>query len=244
MNRRRQDGFKVPMLCADCEKLFGTFETYFASSIFYPVVDREDNFKYDSRLCKFVISVMWRMMQHSLINDHVGLPFYDQVLRAEKMWAEYLLNNRHPTEFDHLHMWIGVDVSQKDDEDEVEKPSRLIQYLARMLDSGITDNGEDFCMVYLKLPRFIFIAPLTKYDESKMVNTRVDIKDGHFYVDAAGINDPAIGQFIFGRPLELEKAMDQMSPFQREKMRQAGVDNWTKFKDKDLGDILDYQNRK
>ena len=242
MNQRRQDGFKVPLLCANCEKLFGKFETYFASSIFYPVVDREDNFAYDERLCKFVVSVMWRLMQHSLIDDQIGLPFFENVLRAEKEWAEYLLMNKPLNEFSHLHMWIGIDFS--DEKEEVKKPDRFIQYLARMLDAGITDNGEDFCMFYLKLPRFIFIVPLTLYDESKWINTRVNINAGHYYVRNAGIEDGAVGQFILGRPMELENAMSQMSKLQREKMRQAGVDNWEKYKDKDLGDILDYQDNR
>jgi len=240
MNKRKQDGFKMPLLCANCEKLFSTFETYFASSIFYPVVDREDNFAYDERLYKFVVSIMWRLMQHSLIDDQISLPFFENVLRAEKEWAEYLLMNKFPNEFSHLHMWIGIDFSNE--EKVVKKPARFIQYLARMLDACITDNGEDFCMFYLKLPRFIFIAPLALYDESKWINTIIKIDGGHYYVRNSRIEDGAIGQFILERSIALERAMTQISELQREKMRQAGVDNWEKYKDKDLGDILDYQD--
>lgn len=241
MNLRRQDGFKMPLLCADCEKKFGNFETYFASSIFYPVVERDNDFPYDLRLFKFVISVMWRLMHHSLIADQKGLPFFDQVMAAEAAWREYLLNDHPLANFNHLHMWIGVDIKQPDDESVVEIPKRLVQYLGRMIDSGITDNGDDFCMFYLKLPRFIFIAPLTGYDESLWLNTKVNLSDGHFHINEAGIADPAIGEFILGRPIELQKAMDQMSTVQRQKMRQTGVDNFDRYHNKDLGDILNYQ---
>ncbi|WP_276131903.1 hypothetical protein [Polluticoccus soli] len=244
MNIRRQDGFKMPLLCTDCERLFGNFETYFAASIFYPVIDKDDNFSYDERLLKFVVSVMWRLMHHSLIDDHSGLPFYNEVLRAEKIWSEYLLDDKPPTEFNHLHMWIGVDIEQPDGSIQVEMPSRLVQYLARMVDSGITDNGDDFCMFYLKLPRFIFIIPLTTYDESKWLNTRISPAGGLFAIKEAGIADTAVGQFILGRPLKLEKAMNQMSSVQRQKMRQAGVDNRERLKENDLGDILTYQENK
>lgn len=241
MNLRRQDGLKVHLLCSNCEKLFSNFETYFASSIFYPVVDKDSEFPYDKRLFKFVISIMWRLMQHSLKQDQVGLPFYDRVLAAEKAWSDFLLNDTPLKNFNDLHMWIGVDIKQADDEHKVETPKRLVQYLGRMIDAGITDNADDFCMFYLKLPRFIFIVPLTSYDESKWINTKVHLNGGHFNINEAGIMDSAVGQFILGRPYEFEKAMDQMSSMQRQKMRQAGIDKFEKYKNKDLGDILNYQ---
>ncbi|WP_171972550.1 outer membrane beta-barrel protein [Mucilaginibacter polytrichastri] len=58
-NIRVQDGPAYKMLCAKCEQSFGNEETFFASRIFYPIVNEEAReFAYDERFFSFVVSVI------------------------------------------------------------------------------------------------------------------------------------------------------------------------------------------
>src|ERR1017187_10349018 len=62
-NRRAQDGFKKEWLCRECEDLFNSFETPFATQIFHPYdLDRAIRVRYSEWMLKFCVSVSWRSL--------------------------------------------------------------------------------------------------------------------------------------------------------------------------------------
>jgi hypothetical protein len=66
-NLRKQDGPTERWLCCDCEQRLSTRENYFASEIFYPLVETSGfSFAYDARLLYFLVSVLWRIVHRNL----------------------------------------------------------------------------------------------------------------------------------------------------------------------------------
>lgn len=64
-----QDGEKHYLLCKQCEELFSTYETEFATKIFYPFQEgTQKRFQYDEWLQKFIVSVSWRSLYLDLID--------------------------------------------------------------------------------------------------------------------------------------------------------------------------------
>jgi hypothetical protein len=103
INRPVQDGEKLPLLCDDCERRFGTLESAQA--------ERHDNgattsgAPYDPVFCRFVVSVLWRVgvsRLEQLLADH---PQFESALTsAIQTWKEFLDGSRqdlgnHPAYF-------------------------------------------------------------------------------------------------------------------------------------------------
>lgn len=69
-NQRHQDGDKLPLLCQECEQRFGRAEREFASNVFLPFHERDQNdFSYCEWLHYFMTSLAWR----TLVLDLPGL---------------------------------------------------------------------------------------------------------------------------------------------------------------------------
>ncbi|HLO69825.1 MAG TPA: hypothetical protein VK167_03095 [Flavipsychrobacter sp.] len=170
--------------------------------------------------------------------------FQNIIEQVEQKWRNYLLNNEELKEFNCLHLLIGVDVTRNDENNEINIPDRIITYMARYLDSGITDDGEDYCIGFLKLPRFFFLIPLSGFSGVNLYNTDI-YKDGGVYnINKARVEDGTWAHLILDRVKQFESALDNMSPTQRQKMIDIGIERWDDFKNKDLGDILNYQYNK
>lgn len=244
-NQRVQDGIKITFLCSECENLFSKAETYFSKEIFYPVVnERSDQFNYNDKLFYFAVSVFWRLLKYDILNQEQKNLHYSTLLNAEKEWREYLFNGHQIKNFNRLHLLIAVDPLRSKDleENNITVPERFVQYMGRMTDGGIADNDE-VCMIYIKLPRFMFILPLIGFDEEKLVNTRISESEGIYILEQAAILDSTIGDFFIERVKTMNKMFDKISPAQRKKMRQKTVDEWDEILKKDLGKIIEYSRK-
>lgn len=241
LNVRVQDGFKCYMLCQQCEIKFGKLEDYFAKNIFHPIVNNEtSDFRYDDRLFKFVVSIMWRLLHFSMLDDSDRSEYFQSmVLRAEEKWRKYLLDLEGLDEFDSLHLLVGVDVVK---EESLVTPERMIMYMARYLDAGITDDNIDYCVGFIKLPRFFFLIPLSGFDNSAVFNTEIFKEGGHYITTDAIVQDATWGNLLLDRVNQFEREINSIKPSQRQKMFDVGIEKWNQFKDKDLGDIIKYQN--
>ena len=241
LNVRVQDGIKVPFLCAECEDLFGGSERYFSKHIFYPIVNEDSNsFEYNEKLFYFAISVLWRTLKHSLLAVEKDQPHYLKLLAAEQQWQNYLLKGQQISDFNQLHLLIGVDFTEGNEG--LDLPDRFIQYMGRGVDAGIAEN-ETECMIFLKLPRFIFIVPICGFDSNKMINTEINKSGGSYLVNVARIENPTIGKFFIEKIRSLDKIFEEISPAQREKMRAKYVEKWDELKGKDLRRILEYERK-
>lgn len=238
INVRIQDGVKQKMLCDGCENRFSDCEGYFAKSIFYPHVnDRADSFEYTEKLYYFTISLAWRVL-HVYIDSVHEQPLRDELLRAEREWREFLLEKKPVLNFNRIHLMTGVDVMSQD---YVRLPERFIQYIGRGIDMDIPSTDED-ALIYIKLPRFIFMIPLFGLQSEEFINTAITVGKGIYRCNDAQIKGN-LGKYLLSRVETMNQLRENISPIQRQKMHQVSIDSWPDVKDKDLGIILEYQNR-
>jgi hypothetical protein len=242
-NIRRQDGWKAYILCAKCEDRFSKLETYFSKSFFHPVVSGGMvQFQYDERLFQFVISIIWRILHYSMLEDQKGFFSYHFLQNAEGEWRDYLLGRSNLVNFNKLHLLIGVDVAE--DDPDVEVPSKFVQYMARSVDSGCTDDEKSYCIAFIKIPRFLFIIPLSGFDESQVVKTEVFSEGGSYDINSAVIQDPNISGMLLNRVKELELALQKMSVNQLRTIEKLVDEKWDDFADKDLGEVIQHAKLK
>jgi hypothetical protein len=243
-NRRVQDGFKEPFLCGSCEDIFSKDETYFANKVFYPTVELDlAIIQYNNQLHRFVISVFWRLLKHSILEEEKHRSFYPALAALEQSWKTYLLDPGGDISDEGLHVLSGVDVAEAVGDDPVSIPSMMIQYMARMVDAGITDSPTK-CMFFLKIPRFLFIYQIYGFEKADFSGTMIFPAGGTLDRNAGAITDTDIGDFFLDRVRMIEEMFKNMSDSQKEKIRNFSVENWQSVKIKDLGTILRYKENK
>lgn len=243
-NKRVQDGIKEPFLCEECEDKFNKSETYFCNSIFHPVVnDNIASFEYTDQLFYFVISVLWRLLRHTFLEEEKGRRFYNELRIIEEEWRNFLFEGKVIKEYNTLHLIIGVDILEENES--VIIPDKFIQYMARIVDAGVADDeqGEN-CMIYLKLPRFIFIVPIKGLSGDLMINTQINQDGGTHYINKARVDNPIIADYFISRVRQFNALFETISQVQRKKMQDKSAEIWDSLKDKDLRKIIDYENNK
>lgn len=243
-NKRIQDGFKEYFLCANCEDLFSSDENYFAKNIFLPVVKADIKvLEYDHRFYRCVVSIFWRVLKHKILAEEEDQIFYPVLCALEEKWRLGLLNPEWKPQDNRLHLLSGVDVVEVIEDDPVEVPELMIQYMGRMVDAGIADSDTK-CMLFLKMPRFLFIYEIFGFDQVDFIRTCINPKGGHYDRNSAKITDTDVGGFFLERVKMVEKMFNDMSPFQREKIQNFTDQKHSEVQDKDLGKILRYTQKK
>lgn len=240
-NIRVQDGPSYQMLCADCEQSFGNEETYFASRVFYPIVnDNAHEFVYDSRLSRFVVSVVWRLLKQDFIPEEKDQSYLQLLIELETDYRDYLLGRRNVPAFNRIHLLCGVDVRAQEEFKDIELPLRFIHYFARQVDAGVTGNDEHK-FVYFKLPRMLFIIPIQGLTEESFANNNIKFSGGRYQLDEACILEPLIGNYFHQRIACLDLELASLSPKQKDKLAKVTDEKWDEVQQKDLGGILNYQ---
>jgi len=93
-----QDGYKIYLLCSDCEQEFSRYETYFSSVVYQPTIKNiKKSINYDERLLKFVVSLGWRFL-YVYLQQKPDAPTY--LNWYERHWKKYLrskVNKIKPT---------------------------------------------------------------------------------------------------------------------------------------------------
>jgi len=94
-----QDGYKIYLLCLDCENYFSKFETYFSSKIYQPTINNiHKNVKYDIRLIKFIVSIGWRFL-YVYLKQKSDAPTY--LKWYERHWKEFLTDKSKKLKTNH-----------------------------------------------------------------------------------------------------------------------------------------------
>lgn len=240
-NRRIQDGFKTPLLCTNCENLFSKYETYFAKQIFYPVVDdREAEFEYSEHLYLFATSVLWRLLVQEILPEEKAVSYYADLELLEQNWRSILLAGKTSARDLTLQLLTGVDVAKPMEGYTVDIPDRFVLYMARGVDAGITDT-ETKAMLFVKLPRFLFLYPLRGFNNKDFINSAISSRGGIYYLNDVTIADPEIGDFFLNRVKLIDDLFSKMSSNQKEKLRKITNEKWPLISNKDLGVITKYQ---
>jgi len=166
-NIKHQDIAKLPLLCRDCEVMLSREEDYFNREIFHPLLkDQWTSISYSESLYFFLISVLWRNLVSKFEEYKKGLKHFREILaRTERAWRIYLSNRENDPQTD-VHLFI-TDILT----DSI-PVRRFNSYLTRAVDITIASSQKD-CFVYTKFARFCIFAPLTNYDHTLWVNTKV-----------------------------------------------------------------------
>jgi hypothetical protein len=240
-NIRVQDGPAYEMLCAKCEQSFGNEETYFASRIFYPIVNEEARgFAYDERFFRFVVSVIWRLLKQDFVRSENDQSYLKLLVELETDYRNYLLGKKAFPDFNRVHLLCGVDVRAPKESEQIELPLRFIHYFARQVDAGVTGNDEHK-FVYFKLPRMLFIVPIQGLNEESFVNTKISFTGGSYQLDEAGMLEPLIGNYFYQRVIFLDQELSNLSSKQKDNLAKVTNEKWDEVQQKDLGKILNYQ---
>lgn len=248
VNRRVDDGPKMRLLCADCEKIFNKWETYFANKVFNKMLNNNQmEIEYNENLWKFVYSVKWRLIKgiektelkwstdkKSLLKQ-VEINFYNEIQDNSNKEDKNILIN--------LHCLFGADLFKYDPQ--YSNLSHSIQYFGRATDFSINFEKEPY-FIYLKLPRFIFVTYFMPVNANLFKNTSIKNGSGEYNANIGRIEDPDFVNFLIDTLQKVSVVMSSMSITQREKSKLSLLSK-TKLntdKDSDLVQILKYQKWK
>jgi hypothetical protein len=175
--RRVQDGLKIPLLCAACEKLFNEWETRFATKVFHPYsADAGVRLHYGDWMLKFCVSVSWRALTYFL--RKYGLDDWSDTQQkaataALDRWRAFMFGEvPHPG----LYEQNLLPLSAMSATTVPNMPTNMNRYLARGLDMDVA-RGERTAFVYIKMGRFALfgmVVPTT----SRWAGTRVPVRGG------------------------------------------------------------------
>lgn len=168
--KRKQDLSKLPLLCDDCEELFSKLETYFANEIYYPYLDKDiEEFLYDERLLKFLVSMNWRTLIVSYDDHLIYYPFFRKILdETEEDWRSFLLNEITELEGYEHHIMLLDYIDES-----TEKIPGYQWYTLRACDSTLVGNHETV-LSYSKFPWMFLVSSIYPKKLSGWNGTRIE----------------------------------------------------------------------
>jgi hypothetical protein len=214
-NRRIQDGPKEPMLCADCEQKFSTYEKQFAENIFTKYV-REDldergvasgrvQMPYGPWLLSFVLSVQWRIVDSNVTDKAfrslMTAKQADSFERICETWRQFLLEKRRDSGPSDHHLIFLQSMSSAKGTIPSYIDDRIDLYLLRAAD-GTVVVGPSHTAVYAKLGPIAFYSSLVPQRLEKLRNTRVHMKGA--LTSVQHMLNPTVTGFLYrDRPTEV-----------------------------------------
>jgi hypothetical protein len=191
--KRLQDLPKLPLLCQDCELLFSRLESYFASKIFYRILnDKKEEIIYDATLRRFIISLSWRTLVTGYSDQVNHDPWIKEHLeKAEEIWRKYLLNESLDSGSYEHHMFF-VDFAG----DAIEVPRKFQWYSLRGTDSTLASN-QNSVFAFTHFPHIFFVSTIFPLTYSSWKSTKIE-KEGIFSTKSE-INDHYFWDFLLSR---------------------------------------------
>jgi hypothetical protein len=181
MQRRRQDGVKIPMLCGNCEQRLSSWERQFSENVFMPLTrgDGFAPFDYGPWLTNFAVSLSWRaltFMPTMAPLTHVPPQHSARLDDAAETWRRFLLDDQHPiTPFDQHLVPLGF----LDSHTIPSLPPNINRYIARSVAIDVVTSNEQI-FVFTKLPFALIIGILYTARPGEWVGTKLDPPGGHF----------------------------------------------------------------
>lgn len=218
-NRRAQDGEKREWLCWNCEQLFSSFETPFATKIFHPYdVDRSVKVRYGEWLAKFCASVAWRSLS-ALQEDGKFQQLTEQQAalgeRALETWARFLLGRyKHVGEFQ-LHLLTFVEIESASFS--ITTPN-INRYLTRAIDIDLAANSST-CFSYSKLGPFAIFGFVQSH-AGQWRGTKIPIGAGWFQPHNVTV-PKELWDYLNDRALHIKRVMETISPTQQQKIAET-----------------------
>ena len=220
-NRRVQDGPKRPLLCHDCEQLLSGWERSFAQFVFHPYsVNTSAVLNYGPWLCKFLVSVSWRVLLFYKLEGHLSeIPTQHRgpIEKGLETWREFLLDMRpHPGDFEqHL---LPLDALESANIPGM--PTNMNRYVLRAVDMDVV-TGERTALVYWKLPRFVVLGFVVNPEpRSSWVATRTAVKGGQIRPRKYGLSKTVM-DYVMGQAQKADDITRSISLRQQELIDKA-----------------------
>ena len=218
---RKQDIQKIALLCANCERLFSTWENQFTKRVFIPFQEKsQQSFKYDEWLLKFAVSLAWRTGMATvgdLRNSRSELT--ESVDKALDSWRAFLLGQSTDAE-PYAHHLLFLDIVA--DAQGLDVPQGFHWYLLRGVDATVVSSSQNV-FVYTKLPGLIFwsgVKPAKPEGWEGTLVSRKGVIGTNQEVSQAGFGD-----FLVDRVHQGSKLFNKISSRQRERIGQALLEN-------------------
>lgn len=214
IDRRVQDGFKIPLLCIDCERHFNKWETNFARDMFHPYNSgSKSKFVYQDWLSHFCVSVSWRVAMYYFKVDQfekVGAGFESDIDSALAVWKDFLFKSRKTPGVYEQHLLPVDEIDEIGSR--LNPPRNINRYLMRAVEIDII-SGEDTLMTFAKMGRFILFGYI-KPPVEKWHGTRVAVNHG--VVEPKKYVLPySLMEFLFDRAINMERLAGSMSKRQQ-----------------------------
>ncbi len=211
-NKRVQDAIKIQLFCDDCEALLSKYEKYFSENVFKPVLNTSTPvLTYDYRLLKFAVSLSLRMLIVSMENVLRKMPQHKIAAEeAERRWREFLLHDTNMNDYEHHFFMLRLVLGAPEI-----KGSNINWYFFRAVD-GTTIFDAKHVHVYVKLPGFVFISPISSKKLDGMTETL--IRDSGKIEFFKQLPSKKIFNFLLDRSTEVLSASGSISRNQRRKI--------------------------
>lgn len=229
-SKRVQDGDKRYWLCGECEKLFNTWETEFANSIFHLANNREaSQVEYRAWMLKFCVSISWRALLHMKEQDNFDR--FSSVLQqkadnALHEWKMFLKgtkpnpgkNEQHFLPLGEIAELVGADV-----------PTNINRYLLRAVEIDFVCSGDEkYSFVYSKLGRMIILGFLDVPFPQRWKGGKVRVHKGVAFQQNYSLPKPFLG-YLFDRAKNMRRIESKISDKQKEKIENSYRANMDKM---------------
>lgn len=223
-NKRVQDGYKKPLLCASCEQRLSVWETFFSTKLFRPLSeDASLRVRYREWLLKFCVSVSWRSL--TMLKEDQGQDHFSEAQRlsadqALHTWALFMLDRLpNPGRFEqHL---LPLDAVQQFSGGAL--PANINRYFLRTVDVDAV-RGEKAAFVFSKLGRFVIVGFIDMPFPKQWVGTKVHVREG--LIAPGNYTLPIqFGEYLSDKARRFAAVHEQISDAQRQKIEETAMRN-------------------
>jgi len=239
-NLRVQDGYKIYLLCDECEGLFNKWETEFANSIFHPLNQGISNtFNYGPWMLKFAVSVSWRVLTFFI--EEKDLSHFPPILQkkakiALSNWKKFLLGQApHPSRFEqHILPFDRVEQFTYPG-----MPPNINRYILRTVDIDTVHSGDKAAYVYSKIGRIVLVGFIEMPYPREWKGTKLHVKRGvlgsKHYILPTGFGD-----YFIHKAKRLIAVQQSMSENQRKKIDETYRKDLDRAADSETMKAMDY----
>lgn len=139
-NQTHQDTAKLPFLCELCEDTLNEYETHFTPIYINHLLNQKAALEIDEKSYRLLVSINWRVAR---LLTHTGKPeTLEHLEKPEKIWREYLLNQRADISPYPLFLFLARDFKSR----EIQHSKHLTHTMVHnWIGSGVKGiYGKDF----------------------------------------------------------------------------------------------------
>ncbi|WP_143093004.1 hypothetical protein [Celeribacter neptunius] len=218
-NKRIQDGFKLPLLCLECERETSVVENRFSQQVFIPsVTDQSLPKKLGLNEYKFVASVHHRVQAYFWRNTHTPSKYSNQerkdLQKSISLLRLFLVGKRHsvmPMQLFLLPFGLGEFSNVRN------MPANWHRYIRRHMEMDIiiSERGKLFGS-YFKIGPWVSFC-LIKNSAQPWVGAELGLRSTKIGSTRV-ILPPSVQNFLRDRAQNAKKIVDSISQNQQEKI--------------------------